>query len=459
MASTSISKTYSSAGNRQKWTWSAWIKRSSLTSASNGQTLWNCEGSSASDNFIFQIDGGGGTGGPTDSIGLHTYGNDAFRTIPLLRDTSGWYHIVLALDTTQATATNRIKLYVNGVLQLYSQETNFPTQNYEMGINRAAKHCIGSHGTNANYYFDGYMSHIHFCDGYQYAASDFGETDSNGVWKIKTAPSVSYGTNGFFILKDGNSLTDQSGNGKNLSVAGGTLTKTEDNPSNVFATLNPLGYAASANYTLANGNTAKTTTGTTNAWRTAYGTMGASSGKYYWEIKITGSESSDLGNFMLGIVSTEQVVNTSSNSYFTQYSHGYGYHAKTGNAMNNTTSSGSSYGASITTNNILGVAMDLDNNKLYFSKDGVFQNSGVPTSGSTGTGAAFTLASDITYLPAFAQYYGAERYAVNFGNGFFETTEITTNTGTGYQDEDNNGRFYYDPPTNYRCLSTKGLNQ
>jgi Neuraminidase (sialidase) len=84
------------------------------------------------------------------------------------------------------------------------------------------------------------MSHIHFIDGTAYDATAFGEYDANGVWKIKTDPSVTYGTNGFFILKDGNSVTDQSGNGNNFTVAGGTLTNTEDNPSNVFATLNPL---------------------------------------------------------------------------------------------------------------------------------------------------------------------------------------------------------------------------
>ena len=84
------------------------------------------------------------------------------------------------------------------------------------------------------------MSHVHFCDGYSYGPDSFGETDSTtGEWKIKTAPSVSYGTNGFFILKDGNSVTDQSGQSNNWTVASGTLTKTEDNPSNVFATLNP----------------------------------------------------------------------------------------------------------------------------------------------------------------------------------------------------------------------------
>jgi len=447
MASTSISKTYSSAGNRQKWTWSAWIKRSSLTSASNGQTLWNCEGSSASDNFIFQIDGGGGTGGPTDSIGLHTYGNDAFRTIPLLRDTSGWYHIVLALDTTQATATNRIKLYVNGVLQLYSQETNFPTQNYEMGINRAAKHCIGSHGTNANYYFDGYMSHIHFCDGYQYAASDFGETDSNGVWKIKTAPSVSYGTNGFFILKDGNSLTDQSPNSNNFSSNGGTLTNDKDNPSNVFATFNNL-HNFYEGGTYSNGNN-KIVTGGSNKYTWNNSTFGMATGKYYAEFKWV-SGGSDM---LFGL--TDRFT-TSATEELGQYATQYGYRTN-GTVRNNNGNLGGVTVASWTTGDIIGVAYDATNKKLYFSKNGTWQNSGDPTSGSTGTGAISVSASPqdgLYYFSACAYDDSQGTLEANFGNGRFGTTAVSS-AGTNAS---NNGVFEYDVPTGYTALCTKGLN-
>ena len=174
MATTYLTRTPSSATNRKTWTWSAWIKRSGLTSASNGHTLFDTVGNNANDNFIFQIDGGGGSAGATDSIALHNYGNDVFTTPQLLRDTSGWYHIVLALDTTQATTADRIKLWVNGVSITLTQCTNWPAQNMDMGINNNLAHYIGSHGTNANYYFDGLMSHIHFADGTAYTASTFG---------------------------------------------------------------------------------------------------------------------------------------------------------------------------------------------------------------------------------------------------------------------------------------------
>ena len=433
MANTSISKTFSSEGNRQKWTWSAWIKRSGLTTSSNGYTLWNCEGNNANDNFIFQIDGGGGTGGATDSIGLHTYGNDAFRTTPLLRDVNGWYHIVLALDTTQATATDRIKLYVNGVLQSYSQEANFPSQNYNMGINRAAKHCIGSHGTNANYYFDGSMSHIHFCDGYQYAASDFGEYDANGVWKIKTSPSVTYGTNGYFILKDGNSVTDQSGNGNDFTVAGGTLTNTEDCPSNVFCVFSPIDIPINSSGTtrtihnLSNGNL--TLINTNSDYREARSTFYLTEGKWYWEAKSTregGSQSA------VGVVLNSYAAGSGQRRL---YQH---------NAKKYDDGGSSDYGATWTTNDIIGVALNLDDGEITFYKNGTSQ------------GVAFTdLLTDIDntgWTPFFASYNGDMSF--NFGNGYFGSTPVSS-AGTNASGI---GIFEFDVPTGFTSLSTKGLN-
>jgi hypothetical protein len=448
MASTSISKTFSNAGNRQKWTWSAWIKRSatSNSSAANGYTLWNCEGSSTSDNFIFQITvNGGGSGGATDSIALHTYGSDVFRTTPLLRDVSAWYHIVLALDTTQATATNRIKLYVNGELQSYSQESNFPAQNFSMGINRAAKHCIGSHGTNANYYFDGLMSHVHFCDGYQYAASDFGETDSTtGEWKIKTSPSVSYGTNGFWILKDGNSLTDQSPNSNNFSSNGGTLTKTEDCPSNVFATLNPLVKdAGSTSYH--HGNTQHNVD--TANWRSAYSTLGMTTGKYYFEaLKSNGSHG------MIGVRGVEQCDGSlaGNNDFIGVVTQGWSLYNADGVVKNNNSDVGSSIGT-YANGDYIGCFLDCDNSKLYFSKNGTMMN-------TTG----YSITAGLTYMFGVSGH-STYRWVCNFGNGAFGSTQLT---GTTYNGSDGNGIFKYNPNSitldgsskSFKSLSTKGLN-
>tara|TARA_R100001509_G_scaffold702_1_gene710 strand:+ start:61 stop:1389 length:1329 start_codon:yes stop_codon:yes gene_type:complete len=441
MASTYLSKTYGSSGNRQRQTISFWLKRSKLDA---GQVVFSSYASGSYYAYVLLKS--------DNTLNYYNHSNVNIRTNRRFKDTNAWYHIVITLDTTQATESDRVKIYVNGVRETSLQTTTYPAQNAEVKFGDDNLHEIGRHDGGS--YLDGYLSHFHFVTNTAYQASTFGSTDATtGEWKINTNPSVTYATNSFFILKDGNSGTDQSGQSNNYSVGGGTLTKSEDNPSNIFATMNPLTLSA-AQVNITQGNLAKTNTPTTNAWRTFYGTIGATSGKYYWEIKITNNEPSDPSNMFFGIVSAEQINNTANNSYFTAQSHGYGYHAKTGNVNNNSTSTGNSYGASITTNDILGVAVDLDNNKIYFAKNGTWQNSGVPTSGSTGTGSAFTLAGDITYLPAFAQYYGNEHFAVNMGNGFFGTTAVSS-AGTNAS---GNGIFEYDVPTGYTAMSTKGLN-
>ena len=169
-------------------------------------------------------------------------------------------------------------------------------------------------------------------------------------------------------------------------------------------------------------------------------------------MKVNNIENTDPNNFWVGIVDADQMYDGSGHHRAYQRSRGYCYHAQTGYQGNN--NSTSTYGNSWTTNDIVGVAMDLDNSKLYFSKNGTWQNSGVPTSGSTGTGA-ISIASGYTYLPNFSQYYGNEWFSVNFGNGSFQGTAVSS-AGTNAS---NIGIFEYDVPTGYTALSTKGLNE
>jgi len=278
-------------------------------------------------------------------------------------------------------------------------------------------------------------------------ASPFGSTDSTtGEWKINAAPTPTYSTAGFFILKDGNSVTDQSGNSNNFTVAAGTLTKTEDCPDNVFATLNPLDnyYTAS---TLSNGNTSQTTHAGNYGWNAS--TLGMTSGKFYVEMKQTGFSGSSNYN-IVGITSRQL---TASNIYLGQGSEDWGYYAQ-GNGVYNGGSFLTTY-ASFTTNDIIGIALDLDNNKLYFSKNGTWQNSGVPTSGSTGTGA-ISITANKTYFFASGDYGTSLvcNNSWNFGNGYFGTTAVSSAGANA----SGIGIFEYDVPTGYTALSTKGLN-
>ena len=440
-----ISKTFSSAGNRKTWTWSAWLKIIGDTSK-NYTLMTQVDGWAANGNAGFYLNG--------ESLQAYNFLSNVnagtssrVSTTAYLRDPNAWYHVVLRFDTTQSSASDRVRWYINGELQTDLAHANYPSQNFDANFNTAAAHGIGRHTDSNTYPYEGAMSHIHFCDGYSYAPTEFGETDSTtGIWKIKTSPSVSYGTNGFFILKDGNSVTDQSGNGNNFTVSGGTLTKTEDCPSNVFATINVLGRNA-VGYTIENGNLS--TNGTaSNAWRGLYGTLGASSGKFYYECKIATAYNNTGNGFEIGVADVDGMLNSGKISDAVR---GYAY--QQGSSLRNNGSS-TSYGSRINIGDIVGVAVDLDNSKLYFHRNGTYENSGDPTSGSTGTGA-ISIASGYTYVPAFSTYYSADDLQLNFGNGYFGTTAVSS-AGTNASGI---GIFEYDVPTGYTAFSTNGLNE
>ena len=456
MANTYLTRAFSSSSITTKATISMWVKR---TGISNTQMLFQTRDNSSNSNYRTYIRLG--SSNTLDFIAYNSTGTliAEYYTTRLLRDTHSWYHICYSIDTTLGTASDRVKLYINGV-----RETNFdtgyltnPSQNELIKTTSSVYTDISRNGGNNANYFDGSMSHIHFIDGTAYDASAFGETDATtGEWKGKTSPSVTYGTNGFFILKDGNGITDQSGEGNNFTLGGGTLTDLKDNPDNVFATLNPLDNYYPA-MTLSYGNTRALTI----AGKYTYipTTLGMTSGKYYAEIKCT-AQSSSQNEFLIGITSTSSGSTTEELGH---YANDYGYNGVAGNYRNN--DGNTSYGASFTTGDIIGIAVDLDNNKLYFSKNGTFQNSGNPASGSTGTGAISitdpTLTSRGAYFFAVGYYSSSiiGTFDANFGNGYFGTTAITTNSGNGYSGAEGSSKFNYTVPTGYSALTTKGLNE
>jgi len=439
MASTYIKRTQVS-GSRNKFTFSAWIKRSAI--GTNQQILSCYHGNSDSGYIEFRFQGSG------DSVHCSGYATNWFRTNRAFRDTNAWYHIVYAVDTTQATSGNRMKLYVNGVEETSFATQTQPSQNLNLPFGESGSDIrIGVDvGANAQF-FDGSMSHVHFCDGYTYQPSDFGSTDSTtGEWKINTSPNVSYGNNGFFILKDGNSITDQSGQSHDCTVAGGTLTKTEDCPSNVFATFNPL-FPRELPSTVNMGNTRIDQS--SSAWKTSLTTIGASSGKYYAEFKAgTISSGSPYKYNQIGVVH-EDIVTGGNFTYVGQSDYGWGLNWS--GVVNHNNANISGYN-SFATGDIICVAMDLDNHKIYWRKNGdAWMNSGNPTSGSTGTGAQSLDTGKIYFFAA--SVYANECFA-NFGNGYFGTTAVSS-AGTNAS---NIGIFEYDVPTGYTALSTKGLN-
>jgi len=452
MASTYLSRTASTPTNNKIWTWSGWVKKN-FNSGGGGLFSGYQDGNNWTD-FYFS---GGNALEMTSYIGASI--GITVNTNAVFRDVSAWYHIVVAYDSTQTTASDRVKFYINGILQTINN-TTYPSLNYETKIN--ASSIPQQIGAGAQVNFNGSMSHIHFIDGTAYDASAFGQADANGVWTIKTSPSVTYGTNGFFILKDGNSITDQSGNGNNWTVSGGTLTNTEDNPSNVFATMNPL--ATSSYGTLVNGNTVAQ--GNTNVdYGHSFSTLSTgSSGKYYWEVYIenyTGTSpflgigNDDNPNIGRAINNTAAVAPGESNYVSPSF------HIQNNGQIYIAGSVTATYD-SYTKGDWISFAVDMDNGACYLAKNGTWMNSGVPTSGASKTGAitTWTAGSISGFLAYAAVYFGASgvggnsEAAFNFGNGYYGSVAVAS-AGTNAS---GNGIFEYDVPTGYTALCTKGLN-
>ena len=460
MANTYLSKTFSSgdsSGNGQKkFTVSAWVKRAGIGShqdivsaykASNG---FQCDAIRIYNTDLFGSFSHSDSGGSGYNV----------RSNAVLRDTNAWYHLVTAVDTTQSTASDRVKLYINGEQVTSFNASTYPAQDESLifGMPIDAVHEIGAVGTSS--YFDGVMSHVHICFNQQYDASAFGETDSTtGEWKIKTSPSVSYGSIGGWYLKDEANGTDYSSNSNTYSV-NGTLTKTEDNPSNVFATFNPLAKHGITTSTpsdfMANGNTTFYTPSDNNARKGLFLTsLGATSGKYYCEYKQGGG-----GRLITGICNAN-IFKATNEPYLNSNQSALLYLEINSEIKYD----GSNYSTGIqsgTSGDIFGFALDLDNKQWYIHKNGTYFNSGDPTSGATGTGSIISATSTSAFFNHGEMFFCAgdfedSDYATsnwNFGNGYFGTTAVAS-AGTNASGI---GIFEYDVPTGYTALSTKGLN-
>ena len=438
MANTSIRKTFSGNGNTKKWTLSWWEKKNKLGTV---QRIFSCDesGNNNHDDFFqWQTD---------DKLVMGFYDSGYYANLTpdrKFRDTNAWYHFVFTWDTAQATASNRVKFYVNGVQETSFATETYPSQNKDSFINTTEPIEMGKRSDNDTQYLESTLSHVHFCDGYAYSASDFGETDSTtGEWKIKTSPSVSYGTNGFWIFKDGNTITDSSPNSNDWSSVSGTLTKTEDCPSNVFCNLNPLAIPTSGGAnTFSNGNL--TITNSADAFRTTFGTLGANSGKWYWEAKFLSGEMKQ----MIGISKPQETMD-----FVGQSAGSWSWQNENYRKYNN--NSYSSYGSTASSGDIIMVAFDADNGTIWIGKNGTWFNSATQTEiqNGTTTNAMFSsITIDDFFLPAFTTE--DSNIEVNFGNGYFGTTAVSS-AGTNAS---GNGIFEYDVPTGYTALSTKGLN-
>ena len=314
-ASAYLNRTPASAGNRRTFTWSGWVKLGAL----------------GTDRGIFGASQGSGYGTTqkistlaftsTDTLrwveyysadGISTDWSYSVVTTPVYRDPSAWYHIVVAIDTTQATAANRVKLYVNGLQVTALGTANYPTQNFDSWVNTTSTvHQHGLFSVGTPYYFDGYLGEVNFIDGQALTPSSFGTTDAYGIWQ-PIRYSGTYGTNGFYLPFTNTTSTttlvaDSSGNGNNwtpnnISLTAGTTydsmkdvpTNTNSNTANYFV-LNPL--VAGTSSVLSNGNLTFTNSAGTGNQCTA--SMFVTSGSYYFEATLTTAGGGGTSQFVL----------------------------------------------------------------------------------------------------------------------------------------------------------------
>jgi len=413
-----------------KWTYSFWVKRSTYSSVYGEQVITSPRYNGSFEGKIkFNSD---------DSFEIYDYRNSFLlqkKTNRLFRDTNAWYHFVVNNDSTVSSPETEI--YVNGVKETSFATSNEYSQNDTNSFNNDYTNYIGD-GGQANKYLDGCLAHFHFVSGTKYVATDFGEFDSNGVWKPKPSPSITYGNNGYFLKFDnsGNMGLDSSGNTNNWTTAG-TIKQIKDTPSNVHCVGNTLIKGTLSASTATNLNL--TATSGQASWETLFGTLAVNSGKWYAEFK-TGATGTQAG-----VIDVQQ--GQVHDIYGGSQSRGWGYDSD-GIIYNNANNTGGTY-ASITAGDVIGVALDMDNHNVYFHKNGVYQNSGDPTSGASGTGAkSITAGYDYTFF--FGAYNG--NMSANFGNGHFGTTDITSAGSNG-----NGSLFEYDVPTGYYALNTTNL--
>ena len=435
-----LSRTPASAGNRKTWTWAGWVKRSKL---GDNLALFGRQQSDDTNTLDIRF----GTG---DTLRFANFNNYLLETTQVFRDTSAWFHLVVVLDTTQATANNRARMYVNGAeITQFGARSN-PTQNADLAINNTTLHHLGATVSSGSvfYPFSGYLADIHFIDGQALDPTSFGEFDATtGVWNPK-AYTGSYGTNGFRLDFSDNSAATATTLGKdragsnnwtpnNLSVTAGSGNDSlVDVPTNGaqtdtgvggevrgnYCTLNPLN---NGGVTLVNGNL-DWTRSAGGSTAVAYSTIAVSSSKWYFETTMNGAGSGV--NWECGVATTTTANNIRPGTTAT----GWGLVTSSNTIIykQNSNSLTSIFSGTLSTGDVIGVAFDLDNGRIWFARN----NTWLEGSPSAGTGASYTNLSGTV-----SAFFGGDGSAVNGAANFGQRP------------------FAYTAPSGFKALNTANL--
>ena len=441
-------KTFGSAGDsRRKYSISVWFKIGEKG-----------DGSSNTERNIFMAGAYGNDDGITldqnDKIKFSANGTSSANLISnqVLRDHSAFYHVMVAVDTTQATSSNRVKMYLNGSQITSFATENYPSQNYDGNIINNVQHNIGAR-TGSNRHFDGYLAEIHLLDGFAYDPSYFGETTSEGIW-IPKQYTGSYGSNGFKIDgRDASDLgDDESGNGNDFTTNGlAAHDQVLDSPTNNFCVLTPLATLMDSGSTLSNGNLKIVLSGNDQ-----FHSNFEISEKAYCEVRLDASSNYGgalgFGTFQ-GSDDDDNTIVFSMNYLSGRINLGNG-------------SSGGDVGGNVSVGDIIMMALDPDTRKWWVGVNGTWRNSGDPAGG---TGHVYQYATD--YFDPSSSYSTTEGIGAIVWGGFKGSANgmtVTWNFGQegtfggqetagGNADGNGNGNFKYTVPSGFKALCSKSM--
>jgi len=428
------------AGNRKTFTLSLWLKRAALGHKPAGDDEYLAgQGSSARFHFA------------GDTLRFMFAGNSTeLESSRVYRDASAWYHIVLAVDTTQGTNTNRVKLYINGVQESWNN-SDWPGQNTESDWMNTNDLYIGTKwGNNSTGDGDndlsGYLSEVVLLDGTAASPTSFGEFDDNGIWKPVDVSGLTFGSEGFYANFDDSSAlgADSSGNGNTLSLSNiAAADQATDTPTNNFCTWSPLWAEPRANGTITEGATQVAWGG--SAWKIARSSMAVSKGRWYWEIKAANVTGDTWNNNLFGFASVEGDNGQYGPMVLLGYSTG-NYYYRVANSQTGSDDWGDAGGA-WSSSDTFGLALDLESSTKKFI---LYRNGSAVNGSGTNLVSAFQTEQ---FFTTYSTAYNGDTQFLNWGGYTVNTISSAASDANGY------GTFEYAPPTGYYSLCSKNLSE
>jgi len=418
--SEAMARTNGSEGDKQKCTLSVWVKRTELA-----------------DGFFFTA---GDDADPFFLLGFYqdnlywsttagTSADGVVQTTREFRDTAAWYHIVLAIDTTQGTDTDRYKLYVNGVQETSFSTVNYPAEDANLEIMDDVPQDVGGY---TDYFYCGYIAEFVAIDGSQLAPTSFGEVDEDsGIWKPIDVSGLTFGTNGFWLdFEDSSNLGNDKSGGTDFTESNiAAADQATDSPTNNFCILSPL-WAFTLATAISEGGTKSVAPGS-GGWHSAKGSIAVNNGKWYWEYSgytavntFIGAQNSDIS---LAYGSAYSVMLSASDDliYF-----------------NDPSNRNEAFSTTIATTDVWAVALNMDDGEISFYRNGSLENSAVALDGLVGQGP---------FAPLISQYHTNTDMYLNFGGYTADTPSSAASDANGY------GAFEYAPPSGYYAICTKNL--